>query len=85
MPLSPQLLQLLVCPEDHGPLYLVTGEDAGDTGECLYNPRTRRRYAVRDGIPVMLVDEADPVDEAAAARLAARIASGELTATGTPG
>ncbi len=85
MPLSPQLVQLLVCPEDHGPLYVVTGEDAGATGESLYNPRLRRRYPVRDGIPVMLVDEAEHVDDAAAARLARRIDAGELVATGTSG
>lgn len=85
MALSPQLLQLLVCPDDHGPLYLVTGEDAGSSGECLYNPRLARRYAVRDGIPVMLIDEAEAVDEATAARLAQRIATGELPVTGTSG
>ena len=83
MPLSPQLMQVLACPEDHGPLYLVTGDDAGESGESLYNPRTRRRYAVRDGIPVMLVDESEVVDDELAARLAARIAGGDLAVTGS--
>ena len=46
-----RLLEILACPEDKGPLLLV-GEDA------LYNPRLKRRYEVRDDIPVMLVDEA---------------------------
>jgi len=30
----------------------------------LYNPRLRRRYVVREGIPVMLIDEAVAVDDA---------------------
>ena len=29
---------------------------------CLYNPRLQRRYEIRDGIPVMLIDEATSVD-----------------------
>ena len=53
MTLSPQLLQILVCPVDKGGLYYLADEDA------LYNPRLRRRYAVREGIPVMLADEAE--------------------------
>ena len=52
MTLSPQLLQILVCPVDKGGLYYLADEDA------LYNPRLHRRYAVREGIPVMLVEEA---------------------------
>lgn len=46
-----KLLDILVCPEDHGPLHHVVGE-------CLYNPRLRRAYPIVDGIPVLLVDEA---------------------------
>jgi hypothetical protein len=30
----------------------------------LYNPRLHRRYVIRDGIPVMLIDEAVAVDDA---------------------
>ena len=40
--------------------------------QLLYNPRLHRRYAVRDGIPVMLIDEATAVDDAEHARLMAR-------------
>jgi len=77
MTLDPRLLAVLACPVDKGPLYYL-GDDAG-----LYNPRLRRRYLVREGIPVMLPDEAVAVDEAEAAGLDARIASGELTPTFT--
>ena len=63
MTLDPKLLEILACPEDKGSLLWFEGEDA------LYNPRLRRRYAVRDGIPVMLVDEAETVDDAEHGRL----------------
>ena len=52
MSLDPRLLAVLACPQDKGPLYYL-GDDGG-----LYNPRLHRRYGVRDGIPVMLIDEA---------------------------
>ena len=66
MALDPKLLEILACPEDKGPLLYFADEDA------LYNPRLRRRYAIADGIPIMLVDEATTVDEAEHARLTAR-------------
>jgi uncharacterized protein len=55
MSLDPQLLEILACPQDKGPLYYLEDE------ETLYNPRLKRRYAVRDDIPIMLIDEADDV------------------------
>jgi uncharacterized protein len=67
MPLDPRLLAVLACPDDKGPLYYL-GDDGG-----LYNPRLRRLYAVRDSIPVMLVDEAETVDDTVHAELLARI------------
>jgi uncharacterized protein YbaR (Trm112 family) len=63
--LDPQLLEILACPEDKGPLLYFESEDA------LYNPRLRRRYAVRDDIPIMLVDEAETVSDAEHERLMA--------------
>jgi uncharacterized protein YbaR (Trm112 family) len=57
LPLDPLLLEILACPEDKGPLYYFEDESS------LYNPRLRRRYDIRDGIPVMLVDEAETVSE----------------------
>ena len=63
MPVSPQLLEILACPEDKGPLLYFQDEDT------LYNPRLKRRYAVKDDIPVMLIDEAETVDDAEHERL----------------
>jgi len=65
--LDPLLLEILACPQDKGPLYYFEDEDS------LYNPRLHRRYAIRDGIPVMLVDEAEQVDEAEHERLMGRV------------
>jgi len=63
MTLDPKPLEILACPEDKCAPLRFDGEDA------LYNPRLRRRYAVQDGIPVMLVDEAETVDDAEHGRL----------------
>jgi uncharacterized protein len=57
MPIDPQLLALLACPQDKGPLLYFADEDT------LYNPRLKRRYRIVDGIPVMLVDEAETVSD----------------------
>lgn len=67
MALDQTLLQILACPQDKGPLYYFAAD------EFLYNPRLRRKYEVRDGIPVMLIDEARSVDDAEHVRLMARI------------
>ena len=64
--LDPRLLEILACPEDKGPLLYFADEDV------LYNPRLHRSYAVRDGIPVMLIDEATAVDDAEHQRLVAK-------------
>jgi uncharacterized protein YbaR (Trm112 family) len=66
MTLDPQLLEILACPEDKGPLLYFADEDA------LYNPRLKRRYSIREGIPVMLIDEAETVDDAEHERLMAK-------------
>lgn len=50
-PVSPELLKILVCPEDKGPLEVV------DDGKFLLNPRNGYKYPVRNGIPVMLIEE----------------------------
>ncbi len=65
MALAPKLLDILACPEDKGPLFYGVDGDA----EILWNPRLLRVYAVHDGIPVLLIDEAKTVDEAEATRL----------------
>ena len=75
MPLDPTLLEILACPEDKGPLYYFADEDA------LYNPRLKRRYTVRDGIPVMLIDEAETVDDTEHSRLMGRVESEGIAPT----
>lgn len=69
MALDPKLLEILACPEDKGPLLYFVDEDA------LYNPRLKRRYAVRDDIPIMLIEEAETVDDAEDERLRAKAES----------
>jgi uncharacterized protein YbaR (Trm112 family) len=66
MALDPQLLEILACPEDKGPLLYFADE------ESLYNPRLKRRYAIREDIPIMLIDESETVDEAEHDRLLAK-------------
>ena len=75
MTLSPDLLGILVCPEDKAGLYYLEDEDV------LYNPRLHRRYVIREGIPVMLPEEAEAVDEAEHARLMAKVAQEDLALT----
>ena len=66
MALDPQLLEILACPEDKGPLLYFQDEDAP------YNPRLKRRYAIRDDIPIMLIDEAETVSDEEHERLLAK-------------
>ena len=75
MALDQQLLEILACPEDKGPLLYFQDEDA------LYNPRLKRRYAIRDDIPVMLIDEATQLDDAEHERLMAKAESEGITPT----
>jgi|TARA_Y100000310_G_scaffold234017_1_gene236920 uncharacterized protein YbaR (Trm112 family) len=72
------LLEILACPDDKGPLYYFEAEDS------LYNPRLRRRYAITDDIPVMLIDEAETVDDAEHERLTALADTEGITPTFTP-
>lgn len=76
MALDSELLDILVCPEDKGPLWYFV-----DDG-FLYNPRLQRRYEIRDDIPVLLVDEATQVDETEAGSLQERFDSGGVRSTG---
>ena len=54
MALDEELLEILVCPKCKGELEYREEEDALLCHEC------RLRYEIDDGIPVMLVDEAEP-------------------------
>ena len=75
MSLDAKLLEILACPEDKGPLLYFEEESA------LYNPRLKRRYAVRDDIPIMLIDEAEAVDDAEHQRLVDKAAADGITPT----
>jgi uncharacterized protein YbaR (Trm112 family) len=72
-----RLLSILACPQDKGPLYFIADEDA------LYNPRLKRRYDVRDGIPVMLISEATTVSDAEHSRIMAKVAGQNIAPTFT--
>lgn len=75
MSLDHALLAILACPEDKGPLYYLESE------AVLYNPRLRRTYEIRDGIPVMLVDEATELSADEVARLDALVADQHISPT----
>ncbi len=66
MALDSQLLEILACPDDKGPLLYFVDEDS------LYNPRLKRRYSIRDDIPIMLIDEAETVSDEEHERLMAK-------------
>jgi uncharacterized protein len=54
--LDPRLLEILVCPLTKGPL--TYDRDAQE----LISKQAGLAYPVRDGIPIMLVDEARELD-----------------------
>lgn len=65
MALAQQLLDILACPSDKGPLFYFEAE------QSLYNPRLKMRYSIVDDIPIMLVDKAETLDDAEHDRLVA--------------
>ena len=69
------LLNILACPEDKGPLYYFEAHG------FFYNPRLQRRYEIRDGIPVMLIDEATSVSESEHESLMQQAADGGIRLT----
>lgn len=52
--LDPELRALLVCPRCRGELV--------DEPAALRCDACRLRYRIEDGIPIMLIDEAEPLD-----------------------
>lgn len=54
MSLDPKLLDVLVCPQDKGPLEYKEDE------QLLVNTRIGVAYRIEEGIPVLLIDEAIP-------------------------
>jgi hypothetical protein len=54
---DPKLLDLLVCPLTKGPLRY------DHERQELVSEQAGLAYPIRDGIPIMLVDEGRPIDE----------------------
>jgi uncharacterized protein len=71
MSLDPMLLGILACPcEHHARVQPDTGEDLA-AATALVCTRCRTAFPVRDGIPVMLLDEATPGPQGVGADLSA--------------
>ena len=56
---DPKLLEILVCPLTKGPLRYDR------EAQELVSEQARLAYPIRDGIPIMLVDEARTLDDKA--------------------
>jgi len=56
MPIDKQLLDILACPKCKGELVLLEDKNALICNAC------KLRYRIEDDIPVMLIDEATPID-----------------------
>ncbi len=58
MALDPALLKILVCPDSKKPLIHLPEKN------LLVCRESGLAYPIRNGIPVLLVDEAEKIDEA---------------------
>jgi len=56
MTISKELLEILACPKCKGDIHLSATEDGLICEQC------RLLYEIRDGIPIMLIDEARPLE-----------------------
>ena len=61
---DPKLLEILVCPLTKGPLLYDRA------AQELVSPRAGLAYPIRDGIPIMLADEARELGDEEKAKLA---------------
>ena len=57
MAISQELLDILACPKCKGDIYLNEAQDGLQCDNC------KLRYEIRDDIPIMLIEEARPLDE----------------------
>ena len=55
MTISKELLEILACPKCKGDVYLNETEDGLICNAC------KLLYEIKDGIPIMLIDEAKPL------------------------
>lgn len=56
MAVHPKLLEILVCPKCKGDLELTQSQDGLICHKC------KLKYAIKDDIPIMLIDEAISLD-----------------------
>lgn len=56
MSISPDLLKIIACPKCRGEVRLNEAQDAFLCTPC------RLRYRIENDIPIMLIDEAEPLD-----------------------
>ena len=56
MTISQELLEILACPQCKGDVVLTDAKDAFVCRAC------KLRYAIKDDIPIMLIDEATRID-----------------------
>jgi uncharacterized protein YbaR (Trm112 family) len=75
VPLEQALLNIIACPIDKGALLYFQDE------AVLYNPRLRRRYRIRNGVPQLLAQTAENVSDVEHARLLRRAAAGDVILT----
>lgn len=61
--IDPKLLEILVCPQTKGPL--VYDREKSE----LLSKQARLAYPIRDGVPIMLPEEARALTDEEAARL----------------
>jgi uncharacterized protein YbaR (Trm112 family) len=81
--LDPTLLEILACPDCKQPVIYQREGDA----ERLTCTNCGKRYPVRDGIPVMLIDEAQPGPPPTEAEIAAAkvlVPQGKPALVGSP-
>lgn len=57
MSISKELLDILACPKCKGDIYLNESQSGLICDQC------KLIYEIRDGIPIMLIDEAKPLEK----------------------
>jgi uncharacterized protein YbaR (Trm112 family) len=57
MTIGEELLEILACPKCKGEIHLNETKDGLICNHC------KLLYEIRDGIPIMLIDEAKPLDK----------------------
>jgi hypothetical protein len=57
MAISPELLEILACPKCKGDIYM------NETDDGLICDYCKLLYEIKDDIPIMLIDEAKPIND----------------------